>query len=230
VRILVSYEETRGGFPVGQRERVLVLGNPIRGSIRRGDPAKGRAMLGAPAGLPVLLFLGGSQGARQVNELALAILPDLAAEAFVVHQTGEAALGAEGAVAGAAAGRYRAYGYIREEMPDILAAADLVVGRAGAGTLWECSALGKPMVLVPLCGSGTRGDQVDNARLFEARGAAVALVGGDAAPAALLSSIRGMLGDRGKLAAAGAAARELAGADAAEAAAALIIERIGGIA
>lgn len=224
-RILVSYEETRARFPEAQRGRVLAIGNPIRASIRRGDAMKGRALLGVPEGLPVLLFLGGSQGARQVNELALAALPRLEGEAFVAHQTGEAAAGAEGQAD--IAGRYKSYRYIREEMPDILAAADLVVGRAGAATLWECSALCKPMVLVPLCGSGTRGDQVDNARLFAARGAAVALVGEEAKPERLLEAIRGMLGNRSALASAGAAARELAGTDAADAAARLILDRIG---
>jgi UDP-N-acetylglucosamine--N-acetylmuramyl-(pentapeptide) pyrophosphoryl-undecaprenol N-acetylglucosamine transferase len=64
-----------------------------------------------------------------------------------------------------------------EEMPHVLAAAELVLGRSGAGTLWECAALGKPLVLIPLTGSGTRGDQVENARYFEKAGAAVVLSG-----------------------------------------------------
>jgi len=227
-RILVSYEETRGSFPEAQRGRVLAIGNPIRASIGSGDAARGRALLGAPEGLPVLLFLGGSQGARQVNELAMAALPGLEGLAFVAHQTGEAAQGAPGAAE--IAGRYKPYGYIRDELPDILAAADLVVGRAGAATLWECSALGKPMILLPLCGTGTRGDQVDNALLFARRGAALALVGPEASPERLLAAIRDMLGDGRRLAATGASARALAGADAAQAAADLILERLGGIA
>lgn len=225
-RILVSYEETRSRFPREEGAKVLVLGNPIRGSIRQGDAARGRTILGAPAGLPVILFLGGSQGARQVNELVAALLPGLAGAAFVAHQTGEAAEAPSGGGAGLA-GRYRSYGYIRAEMPNILAAADLVVGRAGAGTLWECAALGKPMILVPLCGSGTRGDQVDNARLFAERGAARALVGEEASPERLLAEIRSLLADPSALSSAGRAARELAGADAAEAAARLILERLG---
>jgi UDP-N-acetylglucosamine--N-acetylmuramyl-(pentapeptide) pyrophosphoryl-undecaprenol N-acetylglucosamine transferase len=62
-------------------------------------------------------------------------------------------------------------------MPQVLAAADLVLGRSGAGTIWECAVAGKPMVLVPLSGSGTRGDQVENAGYFERRGAALVLSG-----------------------------------------------------
>ena len=60
-------------------------------------------------------------------------------------------------------------------MPDVMAAADIVLSRAGANSIWECSVLGKPMILVPLCGSGTRGDQEDNAGYFEGNNAAVVL-------------------------------------------------------
>ena len=63
-------------------------------------------------------------------------------------------------------------------MPHVLAAAELVLGRSGAGTVWECAAQGKPMVLIPLSGN-SRGDQVENARFFEKAGAAVCLTGAD---------------------------------------------------
>jgi UDP-N-acetylglucosamine--N-acetylmuramyl-(pentapeptide) pyrophosphoryl-undecaprenol N-acetylglucosamine transferase len=223
-RILVSYEETIGLLPEGERAKALLVGNPVRPSIREGDAAKGRAILGVDASLPVVLFLGGSQGARQVNELVAAVLPELTKKAVVVHQTGEALAAADSA----ASARYKPYAYIRGEMPDILAAADLVVGRSGAGTLWESAALAKPMVLVPLAGAGTRGDQVDNARLFEAAGAARVLVGADATPQALMKAIDAYLDDAEGRKAAGEKAHALAGADAAAAAARLILERIGG--
>jgi len=57
----------------------------------------------------------------------------------------------------------------------VLAAAELVLARSGAGTVWECAAAGKPMILLPLAGSGTRGDQLENARFFERAGAALVL-------------------------------------------------------
>ncbi len=232
-RILVSYEKTRGLLPEAARGRAVVVGNPVRAAIRRGDRARGRALLGAPEGLPVVFFLGGSQGARQVNELVAAALPALTKAAFVVHQTGEAQsgsglVGSAGHECDAASkGRYKPFAYLRDEMPDVLAAADLVVGRSGAGTLWECAALGKPMLLVPLCGSGTRGDQVDNARLFVEAGAAAMLLGPAATPDALVAGVEAFLGDPARLAAAGAAATTLAGSDAARLAADLILERLG---
>jgi UDP-N-acetylglucosamine--N-acetylmuramyl-(pentapeptide) pyrophosphoryl-undecaprenol N-acetylglucosamine transferase len=64
-------------------------------------------------------------------------------------------------------------------MPDVMAAADIVLSRAGSNFLWECSVTGKPLVLIPLAGSGTRGDQVENARFFESQGAAKVLTGDD---------------------------------------------------
>jgi UDP-N-acetylglucosamine--N-acetylmuramyl-(pentapeptide) pyrophosphoryl-undecaprenol N-acetylglucosamine transferase len=226
--VILSYEETRALLPAAARTRALVAGNPVRASIRRGDAARGRALLGLPAGgpegLPVVFFVGGSQGARQVNELVAAALPALSEKAFVVHQAGEAGSSSPAIADGP---RYRRYAYIREEMPDLLAAADLVVGRAGAGSLWEAAALAKPMVLVPLCGAGTRGDQVDNARLFAAAGAAISLVGSEATPGRLAAEILAFLGDRARLRSAGEAAKALAGRDAASDIADIILKRIG---
>jgi UDP-N-acetylglucosamine--N-acetylmuramyl-(pentapeptide) pyrophosphoryl-undecaprenol N-acetylglucosamine transferase len=230
-RILVSYEETRAGMAPDLAARTVVVGNPIRAAIRSGDAGKGREILGAEAGLPVVLFIGGSQGARQVNDLVLAVLPELAKTALVVHQTGEAANTTQAtgdAATAIAAGRYRPYAYIRDELPHILAAADLVVGRAGAASLWEAAALAKPMVLIPLAGAGTRGDQVDNARLFEAAGAATVLVGDGATPYNLVKAIGRFLGDAEARRAAGLAAQKLAGSDAAGMAARLVLERTGG--
>jgi UDP-N-acetylglucosamine--N-acetylmuramyl-(pentapeptide) pyrophosphoryl-undecaprenol N-acetylglucosamine transferase len=225
-RVIVSYEETRALLPAPARERAIVAGNPIRDSIRRGDAAKGRALLGVPEGLPIVFFLGGSQGARQVNELAAAALPRLTETAFVLHQSGAStSAGASGPERGSV--RYRRFEYIREEMPDFLAAADLVVGRSGAGTLWECAALARPMLLVPLCGAGTRGDQVDNAALFARAGAAFSLVGSEATPSRVADEALCLLADPARRAAMGEAARALAGRDAAAGIADLILRTLG---
>ena len=75
---------------------------------------------------------------------------------------------------------YKAYNFIYDPMPDLLSAADLVLSRAGANSIWEAAVLYKPMLLIPLCGSGTRGDQVDNAKYFEEKNAAKVLIGTDA--------------------------------------------------
>jgi UDP-N-acetylglucosamine--N-acetylmuramyl-(pentapeptide) pyrophosphoryl-undecaprenol N-acetylglucosamine transferase len=168
--ILTAYKDTALFFPERFRNRVEALGNPIRPEFRSANAAAGRAFLGIAKEERVLLVLGGSQGAREINELIREALPALTRYYVVVHQTGPHAgwdLPPQD--------RYRPYPYIREEMPHVLAAAELVLGRSGAGTLWECAALGKPLVLIPLAGAGTRGDQVENARYFEKAGAAVVL-------------------------------------------------------
>jgi UDP-N-acetylglucosamine--N-acetylmuramyl-(pentapeptide) pyrophosphoryl-undecaprenol N-acetylglucosamine transferase len=206
---------------------VTVCGNPVRPAFHLGDAsavagaaAAGRAFLGIGPEERVLLVLGGSQGAQEINALVRDALPELTKFFPVVHQCGpNNDRGLE------AAARYKPYAYIRDEMPQVLAAAELVLGRSGAGTVWESAGLGKPMVLIPLRGSGTRGDQVENARFFEKAGAAVMLLpaaasrsGGASgedviAPEELVRVIRELAEDREKLAVMAAAAAKIGGID-----------------
>ena len=78
-------------------------------------------------------------------------------------------------------------------MPSVIQAADVVLSRAGANSLWECAVCAKPLVLIPLCGSGTRGDQVDNARFFEKKNAALVLAGEEATSEKLIASLTELL-------------------------------------
>jgi UDP-N-acetylglucosamine--N-acetylmuramyl-(pentapeptide) pyrophosphoryl-undecaprenol N-acetylglucosamine transferase len=174
--ICISYSDTLMAFKQKRREKIVVTGNPVRASFYTAQAGAGRDFLGIPAEVPVLLVLGGSQGAREINELVCRTLPRLCAYFVVVHQTGGAFHEAPPRTA-----RYIPLAYIDAEMPAVLACAALVAGRSGAGTVWECAAAGRPMVLIPLAGSGTRGDQVENARYFERRGAALCLVRPEAA-------------------------------------------------
>ncbi len=219
-RILVSWERTVDDLPEGRRARAVAVGNPVRRAIREGDAAAGRGWLGFDDDLPIVLVLGGSQGARQVNELIAAILPELAGKARVAHQTGPG-----NAPVRPADGGYKGFEFVSDELPDLYAAADVIVGRAGAGTLWEGAASGKPMVFIPL-GSGSRGDQVENARLLASRGGAVCLAGSDATPEALLAALEPLLSDPAARAAMAAAAGETARPDAAAAIAGMILDRV----
>ncbi len=208
-KVLVSWPKTIAMLPEVLRRKAAVVGNPVRPSLFSGDAAKGRAFVEAPDGLPIVFFVGGSQGSRQVNELVAAVRPALAGKAFIVHQTG-ADLFNQAANA-AVPGAYKALPYIGEEISDILAATSIVAGRAGAGTVWESAALGKPMVLIPLAGSGTRGDQVENAEMAAQAGAAVCLAGGKATPEATLSALLGYLDNADAMAKASASALALSG-------------------
>ncbi len=172
--------------------RVVVTGNPVRLDLAAGDPGAGRRRIGADGGVPVVLVLGGSQGAEQINAAVGEVLDDLCRMAAVVHQHGR---GKQPAVAvGATRERYMPLEYIGAEYPDLLAAADLVVSRAGAGTIWEIANAGKASILVPLV-SGSRGDQVGNAELFARSGAAVVLNDARLGPGRLLEHARRILTD-----------------------------------
>jgi UDP-N-acetylglucosamine--N-acetylmuramyl-(pentapeptide) pyrophosphoryl-undecaprenol N-acetylglucosamine transferase len=170
-KVFIPYKETAAFFPQKVRERLEVSGNPIRRAFAGADATRGRAFLGLSEGEPVLLVLGGSLGSVEINALVLGCLPELTRYYTVVHQTGVR----EGELF-TAAERYKPYAYFKDEMPDVIAAAELVLCRSGAGTVWECGGLHKPMILLPLRGSGTRGDQVENARIFASAGAAVNLL------------------------------------------------------
>lgn len=193
VRILVSYSQTRGYFNRKIQPKVTVTGNPVRPVFYSADFRRGLDFLfggeKAVPSKPVLLVLGGSLGAHQLNELVVNNLDWLTGRFTVVHQCGAK----DADFVPARTESYLPYPFIYEQMPDVIACADIVLSRAGANTIWESSVLGKPSVLVPLCGSGTRGDQVENARFFEERGAAFVLYGDGASSDGLRAALEKLL-------------------------------------
>lgn len=221
-RVLTAYPETIDALPAAARSRAAAVGNPVRAAFLSADAARGRRFLGVSDEARILLVLGGSQGAKQVNDLVSAVLDRLTERFVVVHQTGPSQ-----AAAVPGAERYKPFEYIRGELPDVLAAAELVVGRSGAGTVWEAAVAGKPMVLVPLCGSGTRGDQVENAEYFVRAGAAISLLGPAATAEAFSSAVLSMADDSSLRASMAAASASAGGRDAASAAADHILQAIG---
>ncbi len=193
-KVLLSYRETGDFLPKKISERALVTGNPVRPVFYSADPARGFeflkiADLKNTGGKPVLLVLGGSSGARQINDLVEENLAWLCERFIVVHQTGSGVKTSETDFSCS----YRPYQFIYSQMPDVVSAADLVLSRSGANSIWECAVLSKPMVLVPLCGSGTRGDQEDNAEFFRKAGAALVLSGEDANSKNLRAALEKML-------------------------------------
>ncbi|MDR1902408.1 MAG: undecaprenyldiphospho-muramoylpentapeptide beta-N-acetylglucosaminyltransferase [Treponema sp.] len=223
-KVFIPYKESAALFPFSYRSRLQVSGNPIRPQFRGADPAKGRAFLGLGAEDRILLVLGGSQGAREINELVREALPDLVKIYAVVHQTGYYMEWDEKPTA-----KYKPYRYIGEELPHVIAAAEIVLCRSGAGTVWECASLQKPMILIPLSGSGTRGDQVENAEIFERMGAALVFRPGQANRQGLTEAAAALAGDREKRQAMIAASSRLASSDAASLIAASIADRAGQI-
>ncbi|MGA0839895.1 MAG: UDP-N-acetylglucosamine--N-acetylmuramyl-(pentapeptide) pyrophosphoryl-undecaprenol N-acetylglucosamine transferase [Pseudomonadales bacterium] len=146
------------------RGRQVVAGSPLRPLLRSGQAARGRAWLGVPADRPLLLVTGGSLGADRLNRALIAALPELLPQFAVIHVCGPGKR-SEVDLPG-----YRAFEFVRDEWGDVLAAADLVVSRAGANTLFELLALRKPALLVPLSARASRGDQLENAAWAVAAG------------------------------------------------------------
>lgn len=182
-RICVSSESTLALLSESARQIAVVTGNPVRPEVLSGQAAKAVEALGLwgfARELPTVYVTGGAQGSQQINELVGEVLPWLLQQSNVVHQCGPAHV--EGLRMRAAglpdelAGRYYLAGYVGSELPDVLALADVVVSRSGAGTLAELTALGKPAVFVPLA-SAAGNEQAHNARHLQEAGAAVALEG-----------------------------------------------------
>lgn len=213
--VLLAYREAADGLPV--RCATRVVGNPVRRAIFDGRPETGRSILGIDSATPLLLFVGGSLGARQINQLVVALLPRLRPRYFVVHQCGREMDDADEA-------GYRRRSFIYDEYPHFLAAADLVICRAGANTLGELSARGVPAVLIPLATGVSRGDQVRNAEAYGASGGAVVLDSATVDADTLYHTIMRLFDDSDRLEDMARAARALGGGDAASRIARRILE------
>ena len=180
-RVAISFPESARDFPPA---KTILTGNPVRPDVLHGDPARAAAHWSLDPTIPTIYVTGGVQGAHAVNEAVFAALPALLAGAQVVHQTGAGPDGSGADLAAArrltgaipaAAARYRPVAFVGTELADLYALAALVVGRAGAGTLSELAAVGRPAVLIPLPGTSAD-EQTANARRMEAAGAAVVIL------------------------------------------------------
>jgi UDP-N-acetylglucosamine--N-acetylmuramyl-(pentapeptide) pyrophosphoryl-undecaprenol N-acetylglucosamine transferase len=227
--IALTFESARAELPAGLRGRAIVTGNPVRPLIFGGDGRSAAGWAGFAMEddrLPTVYVTGGSQGARIINRAVEAALPELLQLCRVIHQCGQQPEGEEQdfdrlerAAAGLSPELRRRYHYARfvgAEIKDVFALADLVVGRAGAGTIAEICVLGKPALYIPLVPTG--GDeQTRNARACEAAGAAAIIPQAELSGARLLADVRRLLADRARLDAMGRAALTLGKPDAARA-------------
>lgn len=193
-KILISYEETKNYFSSFQKEKCIVTGNPVRPAFYNDSSEAGKKFLGIDNGCKknILLILGGSLGANQINNLVIECLDELKKDFIVVHQTGKKFAQENPDIMSSGDDSYKPYEFIFNEMVSVIQSADIIISRAGANSLWECAVCSKPMILIPLCGAGTRGDQVDNAEYFASKGAAIALTEKDATKENLLNALSEM--------------------------------------
>lgn len=187
--IFVSCKQTSDYFPDNLKSKIVVTGNPVRPSFYSASAKNGLEFLNIPENheKPVLLVLGGSSGSLQINTLIEENISWLTERFIVVHQTGKNQVKIQNS------DDYKAYQFIYAQMKDVIASSDIVLSRSGANSIWECSVCAKPMLLIPLSGSGTRGDQIENARFFETEGAAKVLYDGSVNSENLKSALSQMI-------------------------------------
>ncbi len=200
-KMFVSYEETKNLLSQNDKKKVIVSGNPVRPVFYNADIQQGFNFLGIKnKSKPILLVVGGSSGARQINQLVYDNIDFLCENFIVVHQTGLVNTTQEKSQELVQNySDYHPYDFIYEQMPNVVAASDIVMGRAGANSIWEAAVLLKPMLLIPLCGHGTRGDQVDNAKFFEEKKAAKVLIGQEVSKERLVVSLKELLDEKNRL-------------------------------
>lgn len=179
-RICVTFEDTLSN--VGPKG--IYTGTPIRPELYKGDAQRGLDFVHFNGEKPVLLIMGGSLGAQSINQCVREALPKLLISFDIIHLCGKGkvnpSLNADG---------YRQFEYISDELPDLLAAADLVLSRAGANAVFEFLALCKPAMLVPLPLSASRGDQLLNAGYFARKGYAMTIDQERLTPETLLDAL-----------------------------------------
>ena len=161
-KVIIAYPSAAKYF---KASKVELLGNPVRASVMQGERKRGLKFLGFGEELPVMLIIGGSQGALGMNLLLEEILPRLVEEWQIVHLTGV------GKGTKFRHKNYRAFDFVQEELGDIFAATHLAVTRAGANTLAELADWGIPAIIFPLPGSANNHQQL-NADFYSSRGAA----------------------------------------------------------
>jgi len=175
-RVAVSYPDAEKNFPPSQ---VVLTGNPLRENIAQGNAQKAREKFSLTESKKVIFIYGGSQGSRTINSKILTLLPRLLERYQLIHQAGEKNLEEVERKAGELGikpGRegYHALAFINEGIEDILAVADVIISRAGANSIAEIAANGKPAILIPLEHSANDHQRM-NAYALAKIGAAVVL-------------------------------------------------------
>ncbi len=180
--------------------KATVTGYPVRADLQRWDRSDALWTLNLDDKLPVLAVLGGSKGARSINQAVFNVLPSLLESMQVIHLTGQldwqAAEQVMQSLPEAVQGRYHPYAYLHEEIGAVLASANLVLSRAGASTLGELPTFGTPAILVPYPYAWRY--QHVNAEYLVRRGAALMLKDSDL-PAQILPLVQGLMSDSGRL-------------------------------
>ena len=232
-KIGLSFEQTAAYF---NPRKIILVGNPIRQEllVNHLSQEEAKRKLGFDPAKPLLFITGGSQGAVKLNEFMVLNLDTILPLIQILHQTGpdnfiETKKLAEAEIVGlptsvSTQSRYQALGYLdAEQQRDALSAADIVLARAGSGSIFEASAFGKPVILVPLA-SAARDHQNENAQAFAQAGGGIVIEEPNLNINIFLSELQKILGGAGVIQALSQASASFAKPDAARAVAAAVLE------
>ncbi len=191
IRVCTNFPETMQHIPSG---KAVLTGSPIRDELFHGDRNKGLSFCNFNDRKPVLLIIGGSLGATAINDAVHSILPKLLEKYQVIHLCGKGKL--DNSLKNTKG--YIQFEYIQDELCDLMAAADVIISRAGANAICEILALRKPNVLIPLSAEASRGDQILNAASFEKQGYSIVIQEKDINDEKLLNAVNEAYQDSAK--------------------------------
>ena len=218
-KIMVGFEESRQYYK--NPERVEVTGTPVRGEFSCYTRDSAKAQLGLPADKPLVVSVWGSLGAGHMNKIVTEMIPKLRGQDDfrLIHSAGSMYYKEVCEKLSETAPDHGEYGVdVKEyiyDMPRVMAAAYLIMCRAGASTLAELTYMGKPVIIVP-SPNVTNNHQEKNARVLERAGGAKVLLEGEFDADSLLSELKTLLADEEKLSSMSRAMRSLAVPDATE--------------
>jgi len=178
-------------------KKMLSVGNPVRNEILNGSKEGAKKLFKLTGEKPVILILGGSQGAQRINDKILSILPNILKDYEIIHQTGkrnfeQTRKEAEVVITEDFKRYYHPFPFLNEiEIANAYSAADLIISRAGAGTIFEIAFIGKPSILVPLPESA-QDHQVKNAYAYAENGASLVIEEANFRPHFVLERIKNL--------------------------------------
>ena len=189
-KICTTFPETLEYLPQAKGQ---FIGAIVRPELKQGDAEIGRIICKFNSEKPVILVAGGSLGSACINQTVHSLLSSLLQEFQVVHICGRGNINRKLDYEG-----YRQFEYVSDELADLMHLADVVISRAGSNFIFEFLALKKPMILIPLSKKSSRGDQIDNAQVFEKQGFAEVILEEDLTEDKLLDTIHAVFNNRGE--------------------------------
>lgn len=181
-KVCCNFPETMKYLP---KEKAVLTGTPIRQELLTGNPENARSYCHFDLEKPVLLVIGGSSGAKVINDAIRAQLSVLLKDFQIIHLCGKSNLDSRFM----AQKGYAQFEYISQQLKDMFALADIVISRAGANAICELLALCKPNILIPLSAAASRGDQILNAKSFEKQGFSYVIEEENLKPDTLLNAL-----------------------------------------